>query len=580
MYKSPDDPQIEADMAAIELEAKNFREKYHGKEAEFLKDENSFFEALTDFEKVSALTEEDKPGTYLLLLSDIHLQDRKIKTCLARLEKRMTQVGVAIEFFELSLGKINPERQEFFLQSETLSSYRYFLQFTFNASRYDLSEKEEKLMSLTEGSSCSDWIRTGEELRDALTVKYNGKEIPLSEASEMQSSLPRQQRKKIHAQIIKKLKSIRVYSAAEMNAIVNYNKISDDVRGFSHSFSETLLDHEIEEETFPNLVSTTKSLFPISHRFFQLHAKLLNQKKLSIFDSNVPLKPLTFDFDIHVVPLVRKAFSLFHPSFSDIFESYLLQGQIDLYPRKGKISGSYCLDQPGGIVYLLFNYVKDMNSLIFFAHEIGHAIHAELSKHQGIFYLDVPIPTAETASTFSECLVFDELLRFLPEDQKITVLHFQLMNDVFNTFAQIAWVNFEIELHERIRKDGSMSDVEMARLAQKHMSSYRGSVVDVTEDDGYSFIDHNHIRNFFYQYSYAYGGIVSKAMFAKWKQDPTFSEKIIDFNRARGSDSPYNIFKQIGIDTKDPEFFKSGLMEISKSIDELEALARKAGKLK
>ena len=106
------------------------------------------------------------------------------------------------------------------------------------------------------------------------------------------------------------------------------------------------------------------------------------------------------------------------------------------------------------------------------------------------------------------------------------------------------------------------------------MKSYLGDAVEVTDDDGYFFVNWSHIRRFFYVYSYAYGQIISKALFANWKKDPAYSKKIEQFLKAGRSMSPEDIFKSIGIDISKPEFFEAGLKSIEEDIKKLEKLTK------
>jgi oligoendopeptidase F len=109
----------------------------------------------------------------------------------------------------------------------------------------------------------------------------------------------------------------------------------------------------------------------------------------------------------------------------------------------------------------------------------------------------------------------------------------------------------------------------------KHLKSYMGPVVDVSDDDGYFYVYWSHIRRFFYVYSYAYGQLISKALYEKWKEDSSYADKIKQFLRAGESMSPEDIFKSIGIDTSKLGFFEAGLKSIEKDIARLEKLAGK-----
>jgi oligoendopeptidase F len=123
-----------------------------------------------------------------------------------------------------------------------------------------------------------------------------------------------------------------------------------------------------------------------------------------------------------------------------------------------------------------------------------------------------------------------------------------------------------------IREKGSMSSEEIAKLMAKHLGAYFGPAVNATIDSGYIYTVWTHIRGFFYTYTYAYGLIISKALYAKYKADPAYMGEIKKFLSAGGSMSPDDIFKSIGIDTRDPKFFEEGLKQIEEDIKRLEKL--------
>ncbi len=106
------------------------------------------------------------------------------------------------------------------------------------------------------------------------------------------------------------------------------------------------------------------------------------------------------------------------------------------------------------------------------------------------------------------------------------------------------------------------------------MKAYLGPQFTMKEDDGYFFVQWPHLRYFFYVYSYAYGEIISKALYSKYKHDKNYMKEIEKFLSAGGSKSPEQIFKDIGIDTGKPEFFVEGLKEIEEDIKKLEALIK------
>jgi oligoendopeptidase F len=252
----------------------------------------------------------------------------------------------------------------------------------------------------------------------------------------------------------------------------------------------------------------------------------------------------------------------------------LKNGQIDVFPKKGKTGGAYCSSSTGLPTLVLLNHISSMNSVMTVAHEMGHAIHSELSKTQPEIYQGYSTAVAEVASTLFENFAFDEVFETLSDKEKIIALHDRINDDISTIFRQIACFNFELELHKEIRAKGFVPKEEMAKLMNKHISSYVGGVMKLKENDGYFFVNWGHIRRFFYVYSYAYGQIISKALYAEYKKDKNFISKIEEFLKSGGSKSPYEIFKSIGIDTSKPEFFEAGLKQIEEDIKMLEKLTK------
>jgi oligoendopeptidase F len=488
---------------------------------------------------------------------------------------RLQKAKNKIVFFELKLGKINTKVQKILLSDKRFLKYKYFLVRLFKEARYRLSEKEESLNNLLSSTSYSSWVDGNSKLVSKQTVKHKGKDIPLSEASVILPNLKRKDRINLYKKIVDKNKSISHFAESEINAIYNYKKIMDELRGYKKPYSETILEFENEEKNIEQLVDLVSSNFHISKRFYKLHSKLLKEKTLGIYDINSKIGKINKKFPFEKsLEIVGDIFEKFDPICKKMLFDFAENGQMDVNPKKGKRGGAYCWGKGMEPTFLMLNHKDDLYSLETLAHEMGHGIHTELAKGQSSFYIKYSTSTAEVASTFFEQMALDEIEKILSPKEKIVLLHNKIKGDIATIFRQIACFNFENELHQKIRKEGFLEDKEIAKLMSKHLKSYLGDSVNVTNDDGYIFVRWSHIRSYFYVYSYAYGQIISKAMLYKWKEDKTFSKKIIEFLRAGRSDSPENIFKKIGIDTTKLEFFKQGLKSIEADIDRLEKLIK------
>jgi len=577
LYKGADDPQIEKDIRKTELAYEAFEKKYRNK-TDYQKDESKLFRALSDYENLFEDLDYSKPASYFNYIQCLDSNNDLARAKVVQFSERLSKAYNKIIFFELGIAKIPEKLQGKFLKSKKLSHFKHFLWFIFATAKHNLSESEEKIMNLKNIPSYQMWIDFRNKLTSKQSVEFQGQKMPLSEALQKIDDLPkREDRRELHRLVMDKLESLSDVAEAELNAVVVNKKINDELRGFETAYDQTLLGYQNDRKSVLALVSAVTSGFPIAHRFYRLHAKLLKLPKLEYFDRNVGIAKNARRIEfVEAVKTVRDVFAKTDKKYADILDSFLENGQIDVYPKVGKTGGAFCSGEHRQPTFVLLNYTSTLDQIMTLAHEMGHAIHTELSKSaQTFFYRGYSTSTAEVASTFFEALVFDEILEKVSDEEKIALLHVKISDDIRTIFRQIACFNFEKELHETVRAKGGVPAAELRSLMAKHLKSYMGDAVDVKESDGNIFVDWWHIRVFFYVYSYAFGQLISKALYAKYKENKKFIGKINQFLSAGGSDTPENIFKLIGIDVTKPDFWKKGLASIEKDIEKLEKLTKK-----
>lgn len=576
--KGVNDPAIDTDTAEIEALYADFAKKY-ANDNSYIQDENKLFVVLQDYMKLIADVGGIKPLFYLTYYKDIDTSNSKASAKTTQITERLTKAGNLILFFELNLSKISADKQKIILKDARFAPYSYFLEKNFNQAKYKLSEAEEKILALKGEVSHKMWVDAQKKLATSHTVKFKGKDLSLTQAFMMRKELPQKDRYALHDILANKFKEISFMAEAELNAVVNNKKIEDELRGAKAPYELTVVNYENDIETVENLVQTVNNNKKIAHKFFTAKAKIMGLKKVRMPDLNVSLskikKKVTFEESLETV---YSAFAKADQFFADFLKEMVEQGRIDIYSRKGKRGGAYCTSTSKKLpIYILLNYDYSQDATMTLAHEMGHAIHSKLSFNQPDYYTDYTISVAEVASTFFEHIVFDHIFETLSEEEKVIALFNDVEENIGLIFRQTQFFNFEMNLHKAIADKGSISKEEMAAMYAKCAKDMTGPSLDIRETDGYYFSNVPHFRYFFYVYSYAYGQIISKALYAKYKKDPTFIEKVKDFMRAGGSMSPADIFKSIGVDTTSPDFFKEGIMQVQTDLDKAIKLAKKVG---
>ncbi len=572
-YTSLTDPKIEKDQKTADRVVATFAKKYR-KDKKHLKDAKALAKALEDFEKLIELPD-SRAAFYAGYRKELDVSDKAAEALGAKLDERGTKRGNLVLFFALELGKVPKAMQKKFLTAEILKPYRYWLKQLFESAKYNLSEPEEKILSLKSDVSHGRWIQATENILHKKTVAHEGKELPLPEAESLYANLPTEQRRELYRSVRQVYADTADIGESELNAVYTDKKINDELRGLKHPYDATIRGYQNDPKSILALVDAVTKAAPIAHRFYAVKKKLLKLDRLTYADRSAKVGEVKTKVPFErAVAIVREVFTDLDPQYVEIFDRLLDSGQVDVYPKKGKTGGAYCSSSVGVPTFVLLNHLSDFHSLKTLAHEMGHAIHAERAKSQRPLYQGHPISTAETASTFFETAALKRLIAELPAEERVVALHDAIQDNIATVFRQIAFFRFELALHQAVRADGYVPKEKIAELMNKEMQQYLGPAFKLEPEDGNFFVTIGHIRRFFYVYSYAYGQLISSALHRKLDADAGFIKKVDGFLAAGESKSPYDIFKSCGLDTQNPAIFREGLKAIEANVAELERLTK------
>ncbi len=525
------------------------------------------------------------PGYFYTLKFELDQSDAGIKAKLNKIEELEKELRNAKKFFTLNIAKIPESEQEKFFSYSDLEKYKHYLRRTFAEAKHLLSEPEEKILTLKESTSHDFWERltSGLLAKQEAKIKIKGKQQTknFSDLLGLLDDPDKETRKEANTALTKILDRYTEIAEPEINAILSNKKTDDTLRKFARADSARHLEDDIESEVVDAVITAVTSRFDISRRFYKLKAELLGLKKIQYYEKNVSYGKNIPEYKWEEsVELVKKTFSNLDNQFLQIFEMYLQNGQIDAFPKKGKRNGAFCIHQlitqP---TYIMLNHTNTLKDVTTIAHEVGHGINNELMRSkQHALYFETPKSTAEVASTFMEDFVLQELLKESNEEQKLSILMEKLNGEIASIFRQTAFYNFETELHNTFREKGYLSKEEVGKMFKGHMSSYLGEMVDTSETDNW-WIYVPHFRYMFYVYSYVSGELISKYLQAQVRKDRKFVEKVKEFLSAGTSDSPKNIFANLGIDITKKEFWLQGIKEIEDLLNETESLAKRLKKI-
>lgn len=583
LFQSQDDSAMEAQRKIIEEKTTAFAEKWKDTE-EYLKKPSSLLEAIDEYKDwATYYAGGGAEGYFWDLSSSLNENDPAIKARSNKVEEFSKKISAQMQFFSIRIARIPKDQQNEFLEYPPLLPYKHYLEKLFEEAQFLLSEPEEIVMMMKSGPAYGNWTRMtsgflAKEERSIKTSEGKKKTANFSEIMSAMESPDKTVRDSAAVAFNDILLKHAEVAENEINSILQNKQIDDDLRKISRPDLSRHLSDDVDSEVVDAMLEAVEKRFDLSTRFYELKAKILGLKKLEYHERNIPVGNIEKAYPfVEASTLVDGVLNKLDPKFSEIYQEFLKKGLIDVFPMKGKRNGAFCAHYLKSLpTYILLNHTDKLRDVLTLAHEVGHGINNELMREkQNALNFGTPTSTAEVASTFMEDFVLQELLKDADDKLRLSLLMTKLNDDISTIFRQVAAYRFEQSLHKAFREKGYLSKEEIGALFQKQMRAYMGRAVEQSEGAENWWIYWNHFRYFFYVYSYASGLLISKSLQNEVKENHTFITKVKDFLSAGSSDSPKNVFKKMGVDISDKEFWNRGLNEIESLLNETEALAKK-----
>lgn len=581
LAKRDDDGVLTQARQRSQQAVQDFTQKWQGRQ-DYLENSATLKQALDDYEQLMRMHGLNSQEWYYLHLRTSQNQlDTTLKGLAAAADEVAIENGNRIQFFTLQLSQIPQATQRLHLKSAKLKPYHHFLSRLFAEGIYALSEPEEKLLNLVSPSSHDAWIRM-----TSTFLAQEKKRIVLDDGSVATKTLPEllslssSQHKRVRDAAAGHIHRIMARQAPiateEINAILGYKKTVDKLRGFNRPDQARHMADDIDSEVVDTMLQSVEARFDIAHRFYALKAKLLDVPQLAYHERNVEYGQINqqYSYD-QAIAVVKEVFQNLDPQFAEILHNLSSNGQIDVYPRPGKVGGAFCahalITQP---TYVLLNHTNRLQDVLTLAHEMGHAINNELMREkQHALTFDTPLATAEVASTFMEDFVLEHVAQQADVHGQLAINMMKLNDDISSIFRQVAAYRFEQQLHQQYRATNYLSQQEIGALFTHHMSAYMGPAVAQSPGSQNWWVYWSHFRNFFYVYSYASGLLISKSLQSMVRKDATFIKQVKTFLGAGTSAPPADIFAALQINIHQQEFWQAGLESIDQLLKQSEDLS-------
>lgn len=544
--------------------AKDFKKKYENKLAKLSLAE--FRQALLKYEQL--LENEAKVSAYAFLL---FAKDTTKGALYASFDLECKKLSNELIFFELEFCQLD-EAQTF---ASKIKGYEYYLQNLLREKKHQLSVKEESLLLKLKSSGSGGFARLFDEKMSSYKFKFDEKKLSEQELLSKLYDEDRSKRKQAAKVFSKKLIKDSHLLGFIYNMIKSEMKVICELRGFKDAQEPMDIYNQISRKSVDALINATQGSFKLVSEYYEGKKKLLGFKKLKDYDRYAPIgkaMPLCLD---DAKELVLQSFKEFDPEFEGVAKRAFDEGWVDANILPNKQGGAFSHPSTKAAhPFILLNYTNTRRDAFTLAHELGHAIHQNYSYEQSFLNQNTALTTAETASVFSEMLLFDTLKKKYAKDkQALLGMYAAKIEDIFATlYRQINFTTFERRFHEY------QGEVEIKQINEMWLEESKkmfGTSVILGKNYAYwwSYIPH-FIHSPFYCYSYAFAQLLVLALFALKKSGKCedFVNIYKSFLKAGGSRSPKDLVQSFGFDINDAKFWQLGLKEIKNMVHEFTRL--------
>jgi len=525
-----------------------------------------------------------RAGNYAGLRFAVDTADPAIAALMQRVEERSVAVGTRLLFFDLEWAALDDAVVDELLADDRLGFARHHLRSLRRYRPHLLSEPEEVILNEKSVSGASAWSRLFDEQTSVIEAELGGDAVPLEVALSALSEPKSEDRAAAAAAVNEALQPGLRTRAFIYNTLLADKATDDRLRSYPNWGSSRNLSNEASDESVAALVEAVVGRYSIAQRWYTAKAEILGMEGLDDWDryATVATDLATFDW-AEGCRLVVDAYDSFSPQMADVVRSFLAEPWIDAPVRPGKRGGAFCAyTVPSHHPYLLLNWTANRRDVLTLAHELGHGIHAQLSRPQGVFQRDTPLTLAETASVFGETVTFGRLLDQATDPaDRLPLLAEHLEGEIATVFRQVAMWKFEDQCHTVRRTEGELSTDRFGDIW--HDTQYEMLGESVRLSDGYrnwwSYIPH-FIHTPGYVYAYAYGQLLALSVYARYEAEgPSFVPSYLELLAAGGSMPPEDLGKIVGVDLADPGFWDAGLDIIERHLDATLDSAKAAGRL-
>jgi len=460
-------------------------------------------------------------------------------------------------------------------------NYEHMIRHIVEKRKHLLSKDAEQVFALTSVSRRDGIAKIHSRLQSSYTfeMELDGekKTLTVEEIKALRRSTNGELRKRAMKLFLERFQDDAIVLTEVYNLVIRDYDTESRLRRFPRPISMMNFANEVSDDIVDRLIDVTNEKTEILRKYYDWKSKVIGEK-LTLADIYAPIsnKKKEFSFE-EAKDIILESYYAFDEKAGSVVESFFKEERIDLYPRKGKVSGAYCIYTTTKLPpYVLTNFTNDIYDVMTLAHELGHGLHGSLSRKQTFFNHDTPLTLAELASVFGEFLVFDNLKNKLSKEEKMALIASKIEDIFATTFRQNMFTNFEIRAHDLASKNGYVGWDELNNIYHEELERVFGNLVEIPEWYNNEWASIPHIYETpFYVYAYNFAQCLVIALYQEYLEEgKVFVGKYLELLESGGRYSPEKLLEKVGIDLRKEGFWENAFKFVDRLVEELVAMEK------
>lgn len=570
LYVSYESKEFKADWKKLNQFKEDFSELS-------LKDNLESIKAAVKFKEDLLITAR-RIGAYISLTLSTNTTDEISTNYRGQYSQILSELTKSQILLDRFLGSVTSD----ITQDSELSEYTFAFKELKEEAAHLLDEETEAVISKMNISGASAWSNLHTFLTSTVETDVEGKTYTLSEIRNLAYDANQDIRKKAYHAELDMYNKIKDPIAFSLNNIKQQVLTTSSLRGYESPLDETLHKSRMDRRTLESLITAIKKYLPEFRRYLKQKAAYLGHENgLPFYDLFAPMGETSQQFTVEESgDYLVDHFRPFSDKLADLVATFYENDYVDFIPRKGKRGGAFCSNLPFiGQSRIMTNFDGSLSSVITMAHELGHAYHGSIIQSHKPLNWSYSMPVAETASTFNETLIMNDLLNNTNDEVEKLALIESLLQDTTQIIVDIySRYYFESKVFEA-KEDTFLFSQQLEELMKEAQLEAYGDGLDSNYLHPYMWVNKGHYYSAglsFYNFPYAFGGLFARGLYSIYEQQPEgFVERYDELLKLTTVSTVEDTAKVMNIDVTDVAFWEKSLDTFVEYIDQFETITNK-----